>query len=329
MSATRAHPEGIRMKALVTGVAGFIGSTLATRLVDSGADVVGVDGLTDYYPRDAKHRNLLALVKRPNFRFVENMLQDMPIGPLLDGVTHVFHLAAQAGVRRSWGDEFRAYTSHNVDATQRLLEAVKDRPLTRFVYASSSSVYGDVAPIPMREDSRLQPVSPYGVTKLAAEHLCHLYHLNHGVPAVSLRYFTVYGPRQRPDMAFHRFIRAALLDEPIALFGDGGQTRDFTFVEDAVAATIAAGDRGRPGFVYNIGGGNRVTITEVLDRIGSVTGRRLNVRRQPAEKGDMRDTFADTTLAQRDLAFKPSSTLEAGLTAESEWLAGVLDRPLR
>lgn len=313
------------MKALVTGVAGFIGSTLATALTDRGADVVGVDCFTDYYARSIKEQNLAVLRTRPAFRLVEAALQTVDLDDLLDGVTHVFHLAAQAGVRGSWGDQFRTYTTNNVDATQRLLEAVKDRPIERLVYASSSSVYGDVAAIPMREDAYLQPVSPYGVTKLAAEHLCHLYYLNYGVPTVSLRYFTVYGPRQRPDMGFHRFIRAALTGAPISLFGDGEQTRDFTFVADIVAATMAAGDRGRPGAVYNIGGGSRVTINQVLDLIGRLTGRPLNIRRLPAEKGDMRDTFADTTRARTDLGFAPSHSLESGLAAECAWLSTVLE----
>jgi nucleoside-diphosphate-sugar epimerase len=268
------------------------------------------------------------LKTRPSFRFVEARLQDVDMDALLDGVTHVFHLAAQAGVRGSWGEQFRSYSSNNVDATQRLLEAVKGRKLAKLVYASSSSVYGDIAEIPMRETQYLQPISPYGVTKLAAEHLCHLYSVNHGVPTVSLRYFTVYGPRQRPDMGFHRFIRAALLGEPITLFGDGEQTRDFTFVADAVAATIAAGDQGRPGAVYNIGGGSRVTINQVLEMIARITGRTLDIRRLPAEKGDMRDTFADSSRAQADLGFSPSHSLEEGLKAESVWLARLLERPL-
>lgn len=317
------------MKALVTGAAGFIGSTLATALTDRGADVVGVDCFTDYYARSIKEQNLAALRTRPTFRFVEAPLQTAPLDDVLEGVTHVFHLAAQAGVRGSWGDQFRTYTTNNVDATQRLLEAVKDRPIERLVYASSSSVYGDVAAIPMREDAYLQPLSPYGVTKLAAEHLCHLYHVNHGVPAVSLRYFTVYGPRQRPDMGFHRFIRAALTGTPISLFGDGEQTRDFTFIADIVAATMAAGDRGRPGAVYNIGGGSRVTINQVLEIIGRLTGRPLNIRRLPAEKGDMRDTFADTTRARTDLGFAPAHSLESGLAAECAWLSTVLDETHR
>ena len=309
------------MSVLVTGVAGFIGSTLATALTDAGADVVGLDCFTDYYAREIKENNLGPLLAKPRFRFVEEALQTVALGSLLDGVTTVFHLAAQAGVRKSWGDDFRTYTSHNVDATQRLLEAVKTRPLHRFVYASSSSVYGDLAMIPMREDVPLHPVSPYGVTKLAAEHLCHLYHVNHGVPAVSLRYFTVYGPKQRPDMAFNRFIRAALTGQPIALYGDGEQTRDFTFVADAVAATRAAGDRGRPGAVYNIGGGSRVSVNQVLELVGRLTGRTLDIRREATQKGDMRDTFADTTRAREELGFAPSYTLEAGLAAECEWMA--------
>jgi nucleoside-diphosphate-sugar epimerase len=309
------------MSVLVTGVAGFIGSTLATALTDEGVDVVGLDCFTDYYAREIKEDNLRPLLSRPTFRFVEGALQTVALGPLLDGVTTVFHLAAQAGVRKSWGDDFRTYTSHNVDATQRLLEAVKGRLLHRFVYASSSSVYGDSAVIPMREEVPLHPVSPYGVTKLAAEHLCHLYHVNYGVPAVSLRYFTVYGPKQRPDMAFNRFIRAALTGQPIALYGDGEQTRDFTFVADAVAATRAAGDRGRPGTVYNIGGGSRVSVNQVLELVGRLTGRSLDIRREGTQKGDMRDTFADTTRAREDLGFTPSYSLEAGLAAECEWMA--------
>jgi UDP-glucose 4-epimerase len=240
---------------------------------------------------------------------------------LLDGMTHVFHLAAQAGVRKSWGRDFRTYTENNVDASQQLLESCVGLPIERFVYASSSSIYGDNASIPMREDARPQPVSPYGVTKLAAEQLCYLYHVNHGVPTTSLRYFTVYGPRQRPDMGFHRFIRAALSDEPIALYGDGEQTRDFTFVADAVAATAAAGQRGVPGRAYNIGGGSRVSINQVLEMIGRVAGRPLRVRREPAQKGDMRDTFADTQLAREDFGFAPSVALEEGIKAEYRWLS--------
>jgi len=309
------------VKALVTGAAGFIGSHLTAALLDKGAAVVGVDCFTDYYARSVKERNLEENRLREGFRFAETRIQDADLPALLDGVTHVFHLAAQAGVRKSWGKDFQIYTVNNVDATQVLLEACAGRPLTRFVYASSSSVYGDRAPIPMREDALPQPVSPYGVTKLAAEQLCYLYHVNYGVPATSLRYFTVYGPRQRPDMAFHRFIKAAMRDEPIALYGDGEQTRDFTFVADAVAATVAAGERGVPGRAYNIGGGARVSMNQVLSIVERVAGHPLKIAREAPQKGDMRDTFADTSLARKDLGFVPAVPLQEGIQAEYRWLS--------
>jgi len=309
------------VKALVTGTAGFIASHLTAALLDRGAQVVGLDCFTDYYPRPMKEANLDHNRRRNGFSFVETRIQDADLGSLLTDVTHVFHLAAQAGVRKSWGSDFRAYAENNVEATQVLLEACVGLPLLRFVYASSSSIYGDNASIPMREDALPKPVSPYGVTKLAAEQLCYLYHVNHGVPATSLRYFTVYGPRQRPDMGFHRFIRAAMDGRPITLYGDGEQTRDFTFVKDAVAATIAAGERGAKGRAYNVGGGSRVSINHVLDMVGRVTGRKLDVRREPAQKGDMRDTFADTSLAKADLGFAPQVSLEEGIEAEYRWLS--------
>jgi len=313
------------MKALVTGTAGFIGSTLADRLVADGADVVGIDSFTDYYPRPIKERNLGGLLAGPRFRFVESRIQDADLKALLADRTHVFHLAAQAGVRKSWGRDFAIYTENNIEATQVLLEAATRAPaLERLVYASSSSVYGDDTPMPFREDALPQPVSPYGVSKLAAEQLCYLYHANFRVPTVSLRYFTVYGPRQRPDMGFHKFLRATILGEPIAVFGDGEQTRDFTFVKDAVAATIAAGTKGVPGRVYNIGGGSRVSVNEVLDLIGRIAGRRPVVRVDPAQKGDMRHTYADTSLARADLGFAPTVALEEGLAAEYQWLTEIL-----
>jgi UDP-glucose 4-epimerase len=309
------------VKALVTGAAGFIGSHLTSALLDRGAEVTGIDCFTDYYPRAIKEANLRVNAAREGFHFVEAALQSTDLASLLHGKTHVFHLAAQAGVRKSWGSDFKIYTENNIDATQRLLEACVGLPLHRFVYASSSSVYGDNVTIPMREDALPQPVSPYGVTKLAAEQLCYLYHANHGVPTTSVRYFTVYGPRQRPDMAFHKFIRAALRGEAIALYGDGEQTRDFTFVSDAVAATAAAGDRGALGFAYNVGGGSRVSVNQLFAIIGRIHGQPLDIRREPVQKGDMRDTFADSTRARADLGFSPAVTLEDGLKAEYAWLA--------
>ncbi len=312
------------MRALVTGVAGFVGSTLAERLVDSGADVVGLDCFTDYYPRPMKERNLAALRGHERFRFVESRVQDADLGALLADRTHLFHLAAQAGVRKSWGRDFGVYLENNIEATQVLLEACTRLPLDRIVYASSSSVYGDDTPMPFHEDAVPRPVSPYGVSKLAGEQLCYLYHVNFGLPTVSLRYFTVYGPRQRPDMGFHRFLRATIRGEPITVYGDGEQTRDFTFVADAVSATIAAATRGMPGRVYNIGGGSRVSINQVFEMIGRVTGTQPRLNLDPAQKGDMRHTYADTSRARCDLAFAPTVGLEEGLAAEYRWLAEIL-----
>jgi len=315
------------MKALITGVAGFIGSHLAGRLLDEGASVAGIDCFTDYYPRALKELNLSALQDRPGFRFIESTIQAADLDGLLAGSTHVFHLAAQAGVRKSWGRDFQIYTVNNVEATQVLLEAAVGKPIEKLVYASSSSVYGDDGALPMREDALPGPVSPYGVSKLAAEHLCLLYHRNFGIPAVALRYFTVYGPRQRPDMAFHRFIRAALENRPIVVYGDGEQTRDFTYVADAVSATVAAGRVGVPGRVYNIGGGSRVSINRVLAIVGGLASSPVEVRYQAAEKGDMRDTYADTARAREDLAFCPSHALEEGLAAEYGWVKDLLGTP--
>jgi nucleoside-diphosphate-sugar epimerase len=313
------------VKAFVTGCAGFIGSTLADRLLADGADVVGVDCFSDYYPRPVKERNLGAARAHPRFRFIESAVQDLDLTVELGDRTHIFHLAAQAGVRKSWGRDFAIYSVNNIEATQLLLEAATSMPsLERLVYSSSSSVYGDRVAMPMREDALPEPVSPYGVSKLAAEQLCYLYFANFGVPAVSLRYFTVYGPRQRPDMAFHKFLRATITDEAITLYGDGDQTRDFTFIADAVNANVLAAARGVPGRVYNIGGGSRVSVNQVLAMIERIAGRRPRVNVDPAQKGDMRHTYADTSRASADLGYAPAVGLEAGLAAEYQWLTGIL-----
>jgi nucleoside-diphosphate-sugar epimerase len=310
------------MKVVVTGAAGFIGSHLVERLLGEGHEVTGVDGFVDFYPRAVKEKNLSLARAHPRFRLVEGLLQDIPLDGLLEGAGQVYHLAAQAGVRSSWGREFQLYTDHNVLATQRLLEAAVEAGVPRLVYASSSSVYGDSVALPLHEDAACRPLSPYGVTKLAAENLACLYERNHGLPAVSLRFFTVYGPRQRPDMAFHRFLAAARDGTAIRVFGDGKQTRDFTYVDDIVTATIRAADSGRPGCVYNVGGGQRLALEDVLRTIEQVTGRPLAITRDEAQKGDMRDTFADTTAAKRDLAFRPTVTLPEGLAREWEWIRG-------
>ncbi|MGE0454117.1 MAG: NAD-dependent epimerase/dehydratase family protein [Vicinamibacteria bacterium] len=311
------------MKTVVTGVAGFIGSHLAESLLADGHEVVGVDGFVPYYPREIKEGNLAAARARRGFRLVEGLVQELELGEVLEGAGQVFHLAAQAGVRASWGREFENYSEHNLLATQRLFEAAVATGTPRLVMASSSSVYGDARELPLREDARCQPVSPYGVTKLATEQLAYLYGRLHGLPVVSLRYFTAYGPRQRPDMAFHRFLKAARDTTPVHVFGDGEQTRDFTYISDIVAATRAAADSGRPGCVYNVGGGERLSVNRVLSLIEGITGRRLEIVREAPQKGDMRDTFADTGAAARDLGFRSTVSVEEGLGREWQWLRGL------
>lgn len=309
------------MKALVTGVAGFIGSQLAESLIQEGADVIGVDSFTDYYAREIKIANLEKLSASSRFQLVEGSIEAMDLSTYLRDCTHVFHLAAQAGVRTSWGMNFSVYTTLNINATQTLLEACLKSKIERFVYASSSSVYGEKAPLPMREDALPLPISPYGLTKLAAEHLCMLYHRSYGLPTVSLRYFTVYGPRQRPDMAFHRFLTAAISGSSITLYGDGQQTRDFTFIQDVVDATIAASKIGRSGNIYNIGGGSPVTLSQSLDLISSCIGRTLDIKYETSQRGDMRDTYADITRARQDLNYEPAVSLADGIQAEYQWMS--------
>lgn len=311
------------MRCLVTGAAGFIGSHISEALIDRGHEVVGIDCFTDYYARAIKESNLSALRNSPRFTMVEANLLEHDLDHLLKGVEVIYHEAAQAGVRASWGQSFRIYTENNIRATQRLLEAARSIPLKRFVYASSSSIYGDAVELPVTETALPQPVSPYGVSKLAAEHLCHLYRVNYGVPTVALRYFTVYGPRQRPDMGFHKFIRALLSDEEIVIYGDGNQTRDFTFVSDAVAANLACMEAEVAGRVFNIGGGSRVSVNYVLDVLQRLSGRKARVRYIEDQKGDVRDTHADTSRARDALDFRPAVTTEEGLRAELEWLQGM------
>jgi UDP-glucuronate 4-epimerase len=310
---------------LVTGAAGFVGSTICRRLAAAGAETVGVDCLTDYYDTAQKKDNL-ATVTGDAFRFVEADLADVDVAALLDGVTHVVHQAGQPGVRSSWGAEFAVYTRNNVELTQRLLEAARTTPtLQRFVYASSSSVYGDAERYPTLETDLPRPVSPYGVTKLAAEHLCTLYATEFGVPTVSLRYFTVYGPRQRPDMAFTRFVRAGLTGEPIHVFGTGEQVRDFTFVDDIVAANLLAATRpSPPGTVLNISGGSSVSLNEALAVLERVVGRELDVVRHERTAGDVFRTGGDASLAARILGWRPEVSLEEGLRRQADWMRGVL-----
>jgi len=306
---------------LVTGAAGFIGSHLCERLLRAGHRVIGVDAFSDYYPRCVKEANLAALRDADGLRFVEGDLTHMDLVPLVRDAGFVFHHAGQPGVRPSWGESFDVYVDRNIRATQRLLEAVRTvGRVERLVYASSSSVYGETSELPLREDTATRPYSPYGVTKLAAEHLCSLYHANYGVPAVSLRYFTVYGPRQRPDMGFHAFIRAALEDRAIVVYGDGEQTRDFTFVTDAVEANWLAATRRSAGEVFNIGGGSRCSVNHVLATLEAIVGRPIRRDVRPPQPGDVRHTWADTRRARELLGFAPAVSLRDGLAREVAWM---------
>jgi len=308
------------MKVLVTGAAGFIGSHLSEALIAQGADVIGIDCFSDYYARKQKERNLEGLRKHPGFQLLENDLADINLGKVLSDVDVVFHEAAQAGVRTSWGKDFDVYIQANIRATQLLLEAAKSSRLDKFIFASSSSVYGDCKRYPVVEDALPNPISPYGVTKLAAEHLSLLYQKAYGIPVVVLRYFTVYGPRQRPDMAFHKFIKSALMDESVEVYGDGSQTRDFTYISDAVAANIQAMQQGAPGRIYNIGGGSRISVKDVIATIEKVLGCKIQVNTTQAQKGDVSHTFADTVRAQEELGYAPKVNIEDGLRYEVQWV---------
>lgn len=309
-------------RVVVTGAAGFIGSTLSERLRAGGADVVGIDGFVDNYPAARKRAHLRTLLADPGFELVEGMLESLDLASLFQDVDVVFHLAALPGVRSSWGRSFEAYANHNVYATQRVLEAALHAGVRRVVYASSSSVYGDTRKAPMDEEARELPHSPYGVTKLAAEHLARLYHRNYGLDAVSLRFFTVYGPRQRPDMAIQRFLSAARDGTAIEVYGDGSQRRDFTYVADTVEATARAAESGRAGAVYNVGGGTTVTLAELISAIEEVTGRSLAVNRRDSRRGDVAQTQADTTRAAGELGFVPTVSLPEGLRRHWQWLQG-------
>jgi nucleoside-diphosphate-sugar epimerase len=300
---------------LVTGSAGFLGSHLAEALLDSGHEVVAIDAFTDYYPRELKEANVARTRARPGCSFLELDLTDADLTGLVADVEGVFHLAAQPGVRGSWGTTFAVYVRDNVLATQRVLEGAAQAGV-RVVQASSSSVYGNAEAYPTREDASLRPVSPYGVSKVACESLAQAYSESLGLDVVSLRYFTVFGPRQRPDMAFSRIVGSLLNGRPFDLFGTGEQSRDFTYVDDAVAATFMAMTGAPESRVYNVGGGSETTLAEVIATCERLSGKRLDVRRGPASAGDVRRTAADTTLIRSQLGWRPQTTLEEGLRTQ-------------
>ncbi len=308
------------MKCLVTGAAGFIGSHLCRKLLEQNHEVLGVDVFTDFYPKWMKERSVEPLKKEKNFEFLQKDLNELDLKDILKNIDTVFHLAAQAGVRSSWGENFSVYSKNNIEATQNLLEASRDSKISKFIYASSSSVYGLCPELPMKETSPLFPFSPYGVTKLAAEQLCLLYHKNYGVPAVSLRFFTVYGPGQRPDMAFHKFFKSIAEDKEISIFGDGNQTRDFTYVDDIIEANLACIGKGKPGEIYNIGGGNRKNLNDTFPLLEEICGKKMKITKHAAQKGDVPHTFASIEKARTGLDYSPQTRLQEGLKDEWRWI---------
>ncbi len=311
--------------ALVTGCAGFIGSHLSEKLLQQGYRVTGVDVFLSNYQKNIKLYHLSGIMNHPSFRFIQGDLTQLDLNTLLKDVDVIFHQSAMPGVRTSWGKQFQDYTRHNILATQMLLEAAKFSSIQKFIYASSSSIYGETEGL-VSEDRIPAPVSPYGVSKLSGEHLCRLYHTNFQVPAVMLRYFTVYGPRQRPDMAFHRFIRQALLQQAIVIYGDGKQTRDFTFVEDVVRANLLAYEKGKDGEIYNIGGKNPVSLLKILQMIEEITGQSVQINYLDPIPGDPKHTRADIGKAENELGYRVTWDIKDGLKEEVEYIRNLYAR---
>jgi nucleoside-diphosphate-sugar epimerase len=309
------------MKCLVTGAAGFIGSHLCEELLRQGHQVIGLDAFIPYYPKSVKEANLASLLSEPRFRFEPLDLRSDSLSQALEGVGVVFHLAATPGLVKSWTD-FDGYWTCNVLGTQRLLEAVRDASpkVRRFLYISTSSVYGKFSS--GDESLPTRPISPYGVTKLAGEHLCRAYADAYGLPLVTLRYFSVYGPRQRPDMGYYRFVQALLRDEVIVVYGDGQQVRGNTYVSDCVSATLAAVEA-CSGELYNIGGGETATVWDIIRKLEAIAGRPAKIRQESARPGDQRQTFADTTKLQAHFGWMPKVKLDEGLRLQWEWQKGL------
>jgi UDP-glucuronate 4-epimerase len=308
------------LRAVITGCGGFIGSHLSERLLADGATILGIDSITPTYDTAVRAQRCSDLARSSRFEFIGGDINQLDLRPLFADADVVFHLAARPGVRASWAD-FRQVSEANVVATQRILDALVGLPDRRMVFASSSSVYGRPLVFPTPEEQTLAPISPYGVTKAAGEALCSAYATEHGLRIASLRYFTVYGPRQRSDMAFTRWIKAACEGRPLPLYGDGTAVRDFTFVSDVVEATILAAGLELPGHsVFNVAGGNAATLGEVFELIGNLTGATLTFDRLGTAKGDPAQTTGDTTRIHQTLGWQPKVGLEEGLTAQVGWI---------
>jgi len=313
------------VRLLITGVSGFIGSSIAKKLIQEGYEIIGIDSFLDNYPKKIKENNIRELLKNKRFNFIEGNILSLNIGKIFDQVDGVFHQSAIPGVRASWGINFNQYTEHNVNGTQVLLEASKNKEIKKFVNASSSSVYGDVNELPISETTPTLPISPYGVTKLAGENLANLYFKSYCIPTISLRYFTVYGPRQRPDMAFHKIITAIILGREIEIYGNGEQTRDFTFIDDAVEANLKAFLNGRDGEVYNVGGGSRVKLNQAIRIIEEISGKKAKLKYVDSHKGDAKHTYADISKGKKDFGYSPGIDIYEGLKRQFEWLKDNLD----
>ena len=307
--------------AIITGVAGFIGSSLAEKLLKDNFKVVGIDSFTNYYSLHIKEKNIENCLKNTNFSLIRQDLDSSDLSTIFENAEYIFHLSAQPGVRASWGKEFAMYVKNNISVTQKILESLKNNTtLKKFIFASSSSVYGNQSNIMNEDMSLTKPVSPYGVTKLAAENLVNLYFKNYEIPTISLRYFTVYGPRQRPDMAFSRFFRSIIKDKKLTIFGNGEQTRDFTYVDDVIEATINASTSDSVGEVLNVGGGSIFSLTEIIEFMKEITEKELEINFEKEQKGDVKYTNADISKAKKLINYKPSRDIKYGFTQQYEYV---------
>ncbi|MGG4487942.1 NAD-dependent epimerase/dehydratase family protein [Metabacillus idriensis] len=313
------------MRIIVTGCAGFIGSHLCEKLLEQEENtVIGIDCFIGPTPSSLKDLNIYSLLEHPRFQFIKDSIMNIDCEEILQNADVVYHLAGIPGVRASWGKDFFPYTENNILAAQRLLEAAKSVNLKKFIYASTSSIYGYKHGM-VPEDAMPEPLSPYGVTKLAGEHLCSVYHQNFDVPVTILRYFTVYGPRQRPDMAFHRFFKQILTDQPLTLFGDGTQSRDFTYIDDCVKGTAAVMNaENTTGKIFNIGGKERAAIYEIINEMEKITGKKAVIRYLDAAIGEPKHTHADISHASRELGYSPDISLREGLIKEFEYMKVIL-----
>lgn len=310
------------MNIIVTGAAGFIGSHLTEALLAEGHSVVGLDYKSQSQDRSAMPDHLKHLKRHPNFQLRSDNLLQIDLEPCLEDAEVVFHLAGIAGVRNSWGTNFSEYLDANILLTQRILEACKKATkLKKLVYASSSSVYGGGAGEYSSELSPTRPISPYGLTKLAGEQLCSLYYKQYGIPFSAMRYFTVYGPRQRPDMGFHRFMKAAFLDLPLTIYGDGQQTRDFTYVSDVVKANMSAMNCNKHGTIFNVGGIETASINDIIGRIERLSGKKLKLQYVPAQPGDPITTRADISFAKLELGYHPVVSLDEGMAQQWSYIS--------